>query len=105
MDKLIGKGMLGQSGVAVIAIILVLQVVMPYVKGDDGPSNVTDGLVTALEPLKDGLRDLKSLNENQAAADLENSDAHRRLTEALILMAASVKRMAEAVDRIDRRIP
>lgn len=102
MDKLIGKGMLGQSGVAVIAIILVLQVVMPYVKGDDGPSNITHGLVTALEPLKDGLRDLKSLNENQRDSDADNAKAHQELTVALIKLASSVERVAIAVERLEK---
>ena len=105
MEKIIGKGMLGQSGVAVIAIMLVLQVVLPYVGSDKTGSNLTASeLFAAVEPFRDGLRELKSLNDNQAAADTENVNAHRRLTEALILMAASVERMADAVDRIDRNV-
>ncbi len=104
MDKLFGKGYLGQTSAVVIAIVIVLKVMLPYVVGADSDSAPLTKLevVEAIEPLKTTLRDLQSLNENQADADSDNSKAHQELTIALIKLSGALERVAIAVERLDK---
>lgn len=107
MQQIITKGTVGQTSLAIVAVVLVLQIVMPYVNGNDPSADhalTTTVMAGALDPLKEYLIDLKALNKNQGESDIANAEAHRRLAEALIQMTGSLDRLVVVVDRVERRV-
>lgn len=104
MEDIVQSGYFKKSIAPAIAILLALQIVMPFVVKSDGATTTLtrSEVVEVIEPLKMSLRDLTSLNENQRLSDRDNTKAHQELTTALIILSGAVERVAIAVERLDK---
>ena len=107
MVEIVKKGTIGQTSMAIIAVVLVLQVVMPYVKSDDGQGNepVTDAQVSqALEPIKGAVRDLSELNRTQCKADEAMQGADAAQAKALTQLSHQMELTARAMLTMQRQL-
>ena len=119
MKDVLGKGLLGQLGVGGILVVLILQIVLPYVAGSAPDQAATTHKLTidresvqrAVEPLLDDIETAVSLlaaqnikqchaDERSAAADSKLIEVMTTLSQQLAITAAAVSTMQRQLERM-----
>jgi hypothetical protein len=114
MKEVVGKGLLGQLGVGGILVVLILQIVLPWVAGsapDQAMHKMTiDGksVRCAVEPLfkaiETAMVDLVYENEKQCDADVVAAEARTKLIEVITALSHQQEMTANAMSTMQRQL-
>lgn len=91
----------GPFGILVIALVLLLQTIMPLLKANNAEATSVQQTLTNVSNL---LVDLNAKNTRQCEADKDNATEHKDITEALILLTATLGQVAHAMDKLELRM-
>jgi hypothetical protein len=115
MKELVGKGLTGQIGVGGIFVLLILQIVLPYVSGGpkaSGEDTTNTEVLTAVNKYQGKVATLTQLNlqqcENDKTSKASNEkqvEALSELSKAIALLASSTTVLQKAVDKLESRSP
>ena len=116
MKELVGKGLLGQVGVAGILVILILQIILPYVSGDPKASETNNKsnseIISAINYYQEKVATLTQLNKQQCESDKSEIATHEKqiealaeLSKAVAILANSTSALQKTLDRLEARRP
>ena len=114
MKQIVGTGLLGQLGVGGILVVLILQIVLPYV-ADSNPGHATHEVTfdresvqhavrPLFEPFETAMVALVYENEKQCDADMAAAAARTKLIEVITALSHQQEMTANAVSTMQRQL-
>lgn len=114
MKQIVGTGLLGQLGVGGILVVLILQIVLPYVADWTSEQatheviidreSVQHAVTPLFKPLEKAVAALAYDNEKQCAADVIAAQAQTKLIEVITALSHQQEMTANAVSTMQRQL-